>query len=154
MCAEALLGEPCRVVAGGVGADAGRGGASEERVDGLAFGAAEEVPQGEVDAAEGHDCDAAAAVGDGGGVELVPEALDVGGAVAAFVEQQLAQVAVDDLDAGNAAAAVAIAGDAGVGLDAHDDLPEVGAPAAEGLAVVGVDCVDVGDFHGRCGVVR
>ena len=65
-----------------------------------------------------------------------------------LVQQQFAQVAVDNLDGGHTAAATAVAGDAGVGFDAHDDLPEVGAPAAEWLAVVGIDGADVGDFHG------
>ena len=143
MGGETGLGEPFGVVAGGVGADTGRGGAAQQRVDRLPLGPAEEIPEGEVDAAEGHDGDAAAPVGDRGCVELVPQALDVGGAVAGFVQQQFAQVAVDHLHGGHTAAAIAVAADAGVGFDAHDDLPEVGAPAAEWLAIVGVDGADV-----------
>ena len=69
--------------------------------------------------------------------------------VAGLVQQQLAQVAVDDLHRGHTAAAIAEAADAGIGFDAHDDLPQVRAPAAQGLAVVGVNGADVGDFHGK-----
>ena len=147
MGGEPSLGEPFRIVAGGVGADTGRGGAAQQRVDRLPFGPAEEIPEGEVDAAEGHDGDAAASVRDRGCVQLVPEALDVGGAVAGFVQQQFAQVAVDHRHGGHTAAATAVAADAGVGFDAHDDLPEVGAPAAQRLAIVRVYGLHVGDFH-------
>ena len=100
--------------------------AAQQRVHRLPLGPAEEVPQGNVDAAEGHDGDAAASVGDRGRVQLVPQALDIGGAVAALLQQQLAQVPVDHLDRGHTAAAITVAADAGVRLDAHDNLPEVG----------------------------
>ena len=91
---------------------------------------------------------AAASIGDRGCVQLVPQALDVGRAVAGLVQQQLAHMTVDHLDRGHTAAAITVAADPGVGLDAHDDLPQVGPPAAERLAVAGVDGADVGDLHG------
>ena len=103
MGGESGFGEPFGVVAGGVGADTGRGGAAQQRVDRLPLGPAEEVPEGEIDSAERHDGDAAASVGDRGCVQLVPQALDVGGTVAGLVQQKFTQMAVDDLDGGHTA---------------------------------------------------
>ena len=57
--------------------------------------------------------------------------------VSVVVQQQLAQVAVDDLHRGHTAAAIAVAADPGIGFDPHDDLPQVRAPATQGLAEMG-----------------
>ena len=120
---EGHLRIPLRVIAGCVCPYVRRGRAAQQRIHRLPLRRAQEIPQGQIDAAESHDRNAAPSVGDRGCVQPIPQTLDIRGAGDRLVQQQLPQVAVDHLHRSPAAAAVPVAVDAHVGLHAHDDLP-------------------------------
>ena len=114
--AESLAGGD--VAAGLVDGDAVAWTSAEQRVNRLAGVLALDVPERRVDGGERHREDAAPAVEHRRAVHLVPELIDVEGVRA---DQEVLEMAVDDLDRGAAAGAHAEAGDPGVRLDDRDD---------------------------------
>ena len=133
------------VVTGAVGGDAIFGLAAEEFVDRGVEGFADDVPEGDVDAADSVHGDAHAAVAHGGAPHHVPEFFDVEGV---FAEEELYEVLFDDVIAG--APAVAVALDAFVGGDLDGEVFELaGIRIEEGAGgfVLGVDGHRVGDLY-------
>ena len=138
---------------GGVGADLGVGRAAQEVAERAAERLALDVPEGDVDAADGVDHRAAAAIVDRGLVHLVPEALDVERVLA---DQDLAQAdhdrvgagRLDDrLDDGRGGVGLADAGDALVGVD-EDDGGVLGPVRLHRDARdLQVGDLDIGDLH-------
>ena len=136
------------VVAGAVGGDAVFGLAAEEFVDRGVEGFADDVPEGDIDAADGVHGDAHAAVAHGGAPHDVPEFFNVEGV---FAEEEFYEVFFDDVIAG--APAVAVAFDAFVGGDLDGEVFELaGIGIEEGARgfVFGVDGHRVCDLYLLC----
>ena len=139
--AEALAGGD--VAAGLVDSDAVVGLSPEQRMNRLAGVLARDVPEGVVDSAERHGEHAAPPVEQGRAVHLVPELLDVERIGA---DQQVLEMAVDDLDRRAAAGPHAEAHDARVRLDDRDDRRR---ELLEGSAVAPSSWIVVAGEDGR-----
>src|ERR1017187_3416825 len=119
--------ERLAVEAAGVHGDLPLGAAAEQLEDGLFGGLAHEVPEGDIDRADGRHADALAAERHGLAVHVLPEEFGIEGV---FAHDDGLQVEVDDL-LGDARRerGVADADEAGVGEDL-DDQPAVKAEGA------------------------
>ena len=109
---------------GAVGGHLGGRGIAQQGGHRLACRLAAQVPQGEVDAADRHEGQALAAVGQGRPVHRLPQALHVGGVGAG---EQGPQLPLDDVGSGGAPGAHAVSHQA-AGLDRHRQLSEGAAP--------------------------
>ena len=145
---KAHLAVPLRVSAGRVGANRPLCPRPYDGMDGHALRLGQQVPQREVDTAQGHHSNALATVRDGLVVESVPGAEDVVPAIELAPDKQVAHVPVDDLDRRFAAAAISESDLTGVRLHTHHNLPQMRPPRWRDVFVVRIDGLHVGDVHG------